>query len=129
MDWAEIQRIAGLMHTLSPREMDVVHAVGLTNKQVARRLGLSPRTIEVHRAHVLSKLGLRSWTQVVTFRDLQALTANRPVWSESETSAGAMVREIGRYVQAIADRDVAGGGAPSERLRIIRDMVAAVARG
>ncbi|NNU17557.1 response regulator [Parvularcula sp. ZS-1/3] len=45
---------------LTPREKEVAFALheGLTNKEVARRLGCSPRTIEVHRARVFSKLGV-----------------------------------------------------------------------
>ncbi len=44
---------------LSGREREVLGllAAGLTSKEVARRLGLSPKTVENHRARVLEKLG------------------------------------------------------------------------
>ncbi len=44
---------------LTPREKEVLElvVVGKTNKEVARALGTSPRTIDVHRARVLQKLG------------------------------------------------------------------------
>ena len=47
---------------LTPRESDVVHSLidGSANKIVAYKLGLSPRTVEMHRANVFAKLGLRS---------------------------------------------------------------------
>lgn len=52
---------------LSPREREVVTqlAHGLTSKQIARELGLSPRTVEMHRARLLRKLGVRSTPQLL----------------------------------------------------------------
>lgn len=48
--------------SLSPRERDILDAIiaGETSKETARRLSLSPRTVEVHRAHILKKLGARN---------------------------------------------------------------------
>ena len=47
---------------LTPREMEVLEGLarGLTNKAVARDLGISSRTVEVHRAHLFTKLGVRN---------------------------------------------------------------------
>lgn len=47
---------------LSPREREVLgHIVqGLTNKEIGRVLGLSPRTVEAHRANLFDKLGAPS---------------------------------------------------------------------
>lgn len=52
---------------LSPREREVVArlAQGLTSKEMARELGLSPRTVEMHRARLLMKLGVRSTAQLL----------------------------------------------------------------
>ena len=33
---------------------------GFSSKEVARTLGISPRTVELHRANVLNKLGVRN---------------------------------------------------------------------
>lgn len=47
---------------LTPRENQVMQLVlgGRTNKEVAAALGLSLRTVEVYRASVMRKLGIRS---------------------------------------------------------------------
>jgi DNA-binding CsgD family transcriptional regulator/tetratricopeptide (TPR) repeat protein len=52
---------------LSGRELQVVELVaeGLTNREVAERLHLSPRTVDAHLDHVRNKLGLRTRAQVV----------------------------------------------------------------
>ena len=47
---------------LTARERDVLAqiAAGSSNKQAGRELGISPRTIEVHRARIMEKLGARN---------------------------------------------------------------------
>jgi FixJ family two-component response regulator len=52
---------------LSEREREVLSLVvaGLTNKEIGRALGLSPRTVENHRAHLFDKLAAESLAQVV----------------------------------------------------------------
>ena len=47
---------------LTPRERDVLRLIsnGQSNKEAGRQLGISPRTIEVHRARVMEKLGARN---------------------------------------------------------------------
>ena len=44
---------------LTPREREVLNRVlsGKTNKQIARELGISFRTVELHRSHILQKSG------------------------------------------------------------------------
>ena len=53
--------------TLSPRERDALEGVirGESSKQVAKRLKLSPRTVEMHRARMMRKLGVRSATDAL----------------------------------------------------------------
>jgi DNA-binding CsgD family transcriptional regulator len=51
---------------LTPAERDVVGLVrqGLSNKDVATRLFISPRTVATHLTHVYTKLGLTSRVQL-----------------------------------------------------------------
>ena len=55
--------------SLSAREKEVLHlaAEGLGNTELGRRLGISPRTAETHRAHVMRKLGLHRQVDLVRY--------------------------------------------------------------
>jgi FixJ family two-component response regulator len=50
------------LESLSAREREVLEQLllGLHNRDVAERLGISPRTVEVHKARILDKLGARN---------------------------------------------------------------------
>ena len=52
---------------LTPRELDVLNglAEGLPNKAIARNLGISARTVEVHRAHLMDKLGVINFPEAL----------------------------------------------------------------
>lgn len=52
---------------LSEREREVLGLIieGLTNKEIARALGLSPRTVETHRANLFAKLEVESLAQLI----------------------------------------------------------------
>jgi len=52
---------------LTPRESEVLDGLvaGQSSKQIARDLGASPRTIEVHRTRVMAKLGVDSLPELV----------------------------------------------------------------
>lgn len=52
---------------LSPREMQVLELVtgGAANKQIAKDLGISDRTVEAHRARIMNKLGVDSVVELV----------------------------------------------------------------
>jgi len=53
--------------TLSRRERQVFEGVaeGSSNKVIARRLGISPRTVEIYRANMMEKLGVKHAGQVI----------------------------------------------------------------
>lgn len=63
---------------LSEREREVLRFIveGLTNKEIARTLALSPRTVETHRANLFVKLGCESLAQLI--RRYAALAADAP---------------------------------------------------
>src|SRR5262245_5784671 len=52
---------------LTPREHQVLAQIanGASNKEVGRNLGISMRTVEVHRAHVMEKLGAKNAADLV----------------------------------------------------------------
>jgi two-component system response regulator FixJ len=64
---AEMARAASQVATLSPREREVLQALvdGKANKVIAHDLGISPRTVEVHRANLMDKLAARSLPELV----------------------------------------------------------------
>ena len=55
------------LQALTPREREVLDGLagGLPNKTIAYDLGISPRTVEIHRANVMSKLGVRSLSEAL----------------------------------------------------------------
>lgn len=52
---------------LTPREREVVAqlAAGLTSKEIAKALALSPRTVDMHRGRMLKKMGVRTTVQLL----------------------------------------------------------------
>jgi DNA-binding NarL/FixJ family response regulator len=60
---------ADLYELLTPREREVLHMVaeGLSSAAIGRRLSISPRTVEAHRASVMRKLGLKGRTELIKF--------------------------------------------------------------
>jgi two-component system, LuxR family, response regulator FixJ len=55
------------LEALTPRERDVLNglAEGLPNKTIAYDLGISPRTVEIHRANLMAKLEVRSLSEAL----------------------------------------------------------------
>jgi two-component system response regulator DctR len=47
------------------REVTLLALKGLASKQIARELGISHRTVELHRSHALAKLGVDSVTELM----------------------------------------------------------------
>jgi DNA-binding NarL/FixJ family response regulator len=55
--------------SLTSREREVLQlaAEGHTNAEIGKRLFISPRTVEIHRANMMQKLGLRSQTNLIRY--------------------------------------------------------------
>jgi len=66
--------------SLSAREREVLElvAAGKANKEVAAALGLSPKTVEVHRAHVMSKMAVDSLAELIRVAILAGAIGENP---------------------------------------------------
>jgi len=71
-----VRRIAAL----SPREREVLEALvaGRPNKVIAFDLGLSVRTVEVHRARMMDRLGVRQLGEAVRIAVIARLVRDAP---------------------------------------------------
>jgi FixJ family two-component response regulator len=65
---------------LTPREKEVIVLVasGLMNKQIAAKLGVSEITVKVHRGNVMRKMGAKSLAELVRISDALALKRENP---------------------------------------------------
>ena len=57
------------LSTLTEREIEIIKLIknGMTNKEIAEQLFLSPRTVETHRARILKKLGLKNSLSLIKY--------------------------------------------------------------
>ena len=64
------------IRTLNPRQRQVLEGLlaGGTNKVIARSLGISPRTVEAHRASVMERMGVHTVPEVVRLAVLAGMT-------------------------------------------------------
>jgi DNA-binding NarL/FixJ family response regulator len=63
------------MNALSKREIDIVQLIkeGMSSKEIAEQLGISLKTVEVHRYNVLKKLDIKNTAALVNFINAQGL--------------------------------------------------------
>jgi two-component system response regulator FixJ len=75
-DRLEEEKYAGRLAQLTPRELEVLQDVaeGLLTKEISKRMGISSRTVDVHRSRIMQKLGIESPMQ------LAKIFALRDVW-------------------------------------------------
>uniref|UniRef100_UPI0035AE5B03 response regulator transcription factor n=1 Tax=Sphingopyxis sp. TaxID=1908224 RepID=UPI0035AE5B03 len=66
---------------LTPRERDILEAIaaGMGNKAIARRLDLSPRTVEVHRANIMRRAGAGSVAELLRLAFTAELARGNPL--------------------------------------------------
>jgi DNA-binding NarL/FixJ family response regulator len=72
----EIKTIGTLHYgLLSPREREIVRLIarGRTNKEIAKRLSISVRTVERHRSSIMNKLGLQNRAELIVYAVQQGL--------------------------------------------------------
>jgi two-component system, LuxR family, response regulator FixJ len=75
----EHERIQKHLESLTPREREVLDLMtqGKQNKVIGQDLGVSPRTIEIHRARVMEKMGAHSVAELVRMMlDLKHVAPN-----------------------------------------------------
>lgn len=67
LDVRELQR--NPLHSLSRRETDMLAALarGMTNREMARELGISPNTVKFHLSNLYDKLSVKSRAQAIAF--------------------------------------------------------------
>ena len=63
---AQVSDTHGL-NLLTPREREVLNAIaqGLSHREVGEQLGISPRTVEVHKGRVMEKLGTKTLAELL----------------------------------------------------------------
>ena len=63
------RKITDPYETLTPREREILHLVieGNTSPHIAKRLVLSPRTVELHRSRIMKKLDLHNQTDIFRY--------------------------------------------------------------
>lgn len=81
-EWGRLQERSAAqarLDLLSPREREVLHGLveGRPNKVIAHDIGISPRTVEIHRANMMAKLGARSLSEAIQMA-LNATSGARP---------------------------------------------------
>jgi DNA-binding NarL/FixJ family response regulator len=66
----------GAPEPLTPREREIVQllAEGKSNKEAGAVLGISVRTVEAHRAHIMQKLDLQSFSELVHYAMRNGIT-------------------------------------------------------
>ena len=72
---SKLQKLQDRVDSCTPREREVLGllAAGLPNKGIAETLGISPRTVEIHRAHLMEKMeadSLPALIRMVTLLEL-----------------------------------------------------------
>jgi FixJ family two-component response regulator len=74
VDWKRIEderrKIARRLETLTRRELEVLDLMvaGMKNKAIAKRLGISEKTLDIHRSRVIDKMAARTWADLVRWR-------------------------------------------------------------
>lgn len=76
---AAFSDVASVDEQLTPQELSIALAAseGLTNKEIAARLFLSPKTVEFHLGHAYRKLNVRSRGELIKLFAVQAAPVAR----------------------------------------------------
>jgi FixJ family two-component response regulator len=63
----DVRSVDLLQETLTPREKEVFGVIsrGLTHREIGDMLGISPRTVEVHKGRIMEKLGVKTMAELI----------------------------------------------------------------
>jgi FixJ family two-component response regulator len=77
---AQREKISERLGSLTPREVEVLDGVvsGKSNKLIAAELGISIKTVEVHRAHVMDKMSVTSVAELTALCVTAGLYKGKP---------------------------------------------------
>ncbi len=83
----DLQRIEARLATLSARERDVLLEVirGKLNKQIGAALGITEKTVKVHRGRVMEKMGVSSVAELVHLCDTIGIAPESPLPDEGDS--------------------------------------------
>lgn len=86
--YAHRDALARRIETLTRREREVLGEVvlGRMNKQIAAKLGITERTVKMHRTSISGKVGVRSTAQLTTFAHAAGLLGLPTVDSEQDSA-------------------------------------------
>jgi DNA-binding CsgD family transcriptional regulator len=96
-------RAADVWYPLSAREFEVAQLVaeGLTNRQIAQRMVLAPKTIAAHIEHILTKLGAARRTEIAAWAVISARASNA---RRIALKGGAIPADLGGEERAAKDQ-------------------------
>jgi two-component system response regulator FixJ len=96
---------------LTAREIDISISLlgGWPNKTVAHELGISVRTVEMHRAHIMAKLGVRNLAEAAVLATQAGLLTNKGAFAPER-------RQVGRPFASAAETGSGGSTAAARSL-------------
>jgi FixJ family two-component response regulator len=79
-DQKAVAELRAVFETLTTRERDVfvLVASGLMNKQIAAEIGLAEITVKIHRGHIMRKMGARSLADLVRMAEMLGIHRTKP---------------------------------------------------
>jgi FixJ family two-component response regulator len=79
-DQKAVAELRAVFETLTTRERDVfvLVASGLMNKQIAAEIGLAEITVKIHRGHIMRKMGARSLADLVRMAEMLGVRRTKP---------------------------------------------------
>jgi PAS domain S-box-containing protein len=91
---AELAKASVAVMSLRERQVLDGMLAGGTSKSIARELGISPRTVEMHRAHVMERLGARTLSELILLATAAGLRPSRIAREAGSDAVGTSAETI-----------------------------------